>query len=142
MSALKQNISFAIRTLFQMVTPEYVETLGIRMVNGRSINEHDTPNSMRVVTVNEYFVKRYLAGADPLTQRISFPEIIPECAAREAARMADRRRVSQPARRLDVREDNPEINVPFAQSPWPQASMVDQDERRSEGSDQECHGGS
>jgi hypothetical protein len=50
-------------TAVRMVTPELVDTLGIRMVSGRNISEHDTPNTVRVATVNEHFVKQYLPGA-------------------------------------------------------------------------------
>src|SRR5256884_1444207 len=39
----------------QMVTAGYVDTLGIRMTKGRSIDEHDTEASVRVAMVNEYF---------------------------------------------------------------------------------------
>jgi putative ABC transport system permease protein len=55
---------------FQMVTAGYVETLGIRMTKGRSIDEHDTDTSTRVAMVNENFVSRFLTGTDPLSQRI------------------------------------------------------------------------
>src|SRR5256885_1497826 len=54
----------------QIVTAGYVDTLGIRMTKGRSIDERDTDASPRVAMVNEYFVNRFLRGADPLTQRI------------------------------------------------------------------------
>src|ERR1051326_5278640 len=55
---------------FMMVSPGYFETLGIRVLNGQSLNESDIASSMRVALVNEFFVKRYLADRDPLTQRI------------------------------------------------------------------------
>ncbi len=107
----------------RMVTAEYVDTLGIRMVSGRNINEHDTANSVRVVTVNEEFVKQYLAGADPLTQRISFPEIIP---TPPRGKPVDWQIVGvyHNLRGAGFREDDPEINIPFAQNPWPQASVA------------------
>src|SRR6266481_870748 len=54
----------------QTVTPGYVDTLGIRVTRGRSIDSSDTDASPRVAMVNEYFVNRFLRGADPLTQRI------------------------------------------------------------------------
>ncbi len=53
------NPSVRMGTAIQMVTPEYVDTLGIRMVSGRNINEYDTATSVRVATVNEHFVKQY-----------------------------------------------------------------------------------
>src|SRR2546421_2846184 len=54
----------------QMVTPGYVDTLGIRLTKGRRLDEHDTDTSVRVAMVNEHFVNRFLSGVDPLTQRI------------------------------------------------------------------------
>ena len=106
-----------------MVTPEYVSTLGIRMTSGRNINEHDTATGVRVATVNEHFVKLYLSGADPLTQRISFPEIIPG-APRGKFLEWQIVGVYHDVRPAGDRDEVPEINIPFAQSPWPRASMI------------------
>lgn len=110
-------------TGLQMVTPDYVETLGVQMISGRSISEQDTATSMRVATVNEHFVKRYLPGVDPLTQRISFEEIIP---GQPRGKPLEWQIVGvfHNVRAAGFREESPEINVPFAQSPWPQASMA------------------
>ena len=107
----------------QMVTPSYVEALGVQMISGRRISEQDTATSMRVVTVNEYFVKRYLPGVDPLTQRISFEEMIP---GQPRGKPLEWQIVGvfHNVRPAGFREEGPEINVPFAQSPWPQASMA------------------
>ena len=110
-------------TGLQMVTPSYVETLGMRLTNGRNISEHDTATSMRVATVNEYFAKRYFPDVDPLTQRISFEEMIP---GQPRGKPIEWQIVGvfHNVRGAGFREENPEINVPFAQSPWPQASMA------------------
>ena len=110
-------------TSVRMVTPEFVDTLGIRMVNGRNISEHDTAGSVRVAIVNEHFVKQYLAGADPLTQRISFPEFVPG-GPRGKPIEWQIVGVYHNVRGAGFREDFPEINIPFAQSPWPQASVA------------------
>jgi putative ABC transport system permease protein len=107
----------------QMVTPGYVDTLGIKVLKGRSLNEHDTATSMRVAVVNEQFVKRYLANVDPLTQRIAVPEFIPG-APRGKPVEWQIVGVFHNVRGAGDREDVAEINVPFAQSPWPQASMA------------------
>jgi putative ABC transport system permease protein len=106
-----------------MVTPGYVDALGIRMSMGRTLNEHDTATSMRVAVVNEHFVKRYLSGVDPLTQKISVPELIP---GQPRGKPIEWQIVGvfHNLRGAGFREDAPEINVPFAQSPWPQASMA------------------
>jgi putative ABC transport system permease protein len=115
------NPDARLRTAIQMVTPDYVDTLGIRMVSGRNINENDSANSVRVATVNEHFVKQYLAGLDPLTQRISFRFL-----AADPAKALDWQIVGvyHNLRGAGWREDVPEINIPFAQAPFPRASMV------------------
>jgi predicted permease len=108
---------------FMMVTPAYFETLGIRVTNGRSLNEHDTETTMRVAMVNQFFVERYLAGVDPLTQRISIEEFVPG-GPRGKPIEWQIVGVYHNVRGAGFREDNPQITVPFAQSPWPQSSIV------------------
>ena len=108
---------------FMMVSPGYFETLGIRVLSGRSLNESDIASSMRVALVNEFFVKRYLADRDPLTQRIAIEEFIP---GQPRGKPVEWQIVGvyHNVRGAGVREDSPQITVPFGQSPWPQASMV------------------
>ena len=108
---------------FQMVTSGYVDALGIRMTNGRGIDEHDTATSVRVAMVNEQFAKRFLSGVDPLTQRISVDELIPGGTVGKAVEWQIVG-VFHDVRGAGSREDQPEIIVPFWQSPWPQTSMV------------------
>jgi putative ABC transport system permease protein len=55
---------------FQGVTPSYFRTLGIVLKRGRFLADSDDLHSPRVAMVNETFVRRYLQGADPLTQRL------------------------------------------------------------------------
>jgi putative ABC transport system permease protein len=107
----------------QIVTPEFVDTLGIRMVSGRNISELDTANGVRVATVNEYFVKQYLSGTDPLTLRISFAEFVPGVPRGKPVEWQIVG-VYHNLRGAGFREDFPEINIPFAQNPWPQASVT------------------
>ena len=108
---------------FQMVTPEYVDALGIRVLQGRGIDEHDTATSTRVAIVNEYFANRFFPGVDPLTQRISVEEFIP---GRTRGQPLEWQIVGvfHNVRRAGSATDYPEIDVPFWQNPWPQASMV------------------
>jgi len=107
----------------RIVTPEFVDTLGIRMLSGRNISDLDNAGTVRVATVNEQFVKQYFAGVDPLTQRISFPEIIPN-APRGKPVEWQIVGVYHNIRGAGFREDQAEINIPFAQSPWPRAAIA------------------
>lgn len=107
----------------RMVTPSYHDTLGIQLTQGRRIEDHDTESSQRVAMVNEQFVKQYLNGADPLTQRISIPEFIP---GQPRGKPVDWQIVGvfRNTHGAGDSEDVPEINVPFAQSPWARAAMA------------------
>ena len=109
---------------FMAVTPEYVDALGIKVTRGRSINEHDTATSVRVAMVNEYFANRYFPGVDPIGQRIIADEVVPGRPRGGQQIEWQIVGVFHNVRAANTREDNPEIDVPFAQSPWPQASMV------------------
>ena len=48
------------------VSPQYFDTLRTRVLLGRAIDERDTPGSQRVAVVNERFVRRFLAGQNPI----------------------------------------------------------------------------
>lgn len=50
--------------------PGFFETFGATLIRGRAVGEHDTPTSIRVVMVNEAFVRRYLDGLDPLVEEL------------------------------------------------------------------------
>ena len=108
---------------FQMLTPGYFEALGVRVLKGRSIDTHDTATSPRVALVNETFVKRYLPGIDPLTQRIAVDEIKPGATLGKSIEWQIVG-VFHDVRGAGIREDYPEMVVPFSQSPWPYVSIV------------------
>jgi putative ABC transport system permease protein len=107
----------------QMVTPGYADTLGIQIIRGRAIDDHDTDRSARVATVNEHFVNRFLAGVDPLTQRIVMNESRPGSPPGKPVEYQIVG-VFHNVRGAGVREEYSEIDVPFWQSPVPRASLV------------------
>ncbi|MGA8596661.1 MAG: ABC transporter permease [Bryobacteraceae bacterium] len=51
------------------ISPGYFETLGTKLLLGRTFDEHDTPASLRVAVVNEEFVHRYLPSENPIGRR-------------------------------------------------------------------------
>jgi predicted permease len=55
---------------FTWVSPEYFETMGIPVIQGRSLTREDTASSQRVALVNETFVRRYLSGTNPIGQTL------------------------------------------------------------------------
>jgi putative ABC transport system permease protein len=57
----------------EMVSTDYFETLGIRMLEGRSFSATDTPDHPDVVIVNEAMAKRFWPNESPLGKRIKQP---------------------------------------------------------------------
>jgi putative ABC transport system permease protein len=110
---------------FQMVTPGFFETFAIQMAKGRAFTDQDTATSVRVAVVNETFVDRYLKGVDPLTQRVLVEQLIPGVTKLGPPIEWQIVGVFRNIHNGGIRSDGfPEIDVPFAQSPWPQASMA------------------
>jgi putative ABC transport system permease protein len=52
------------------VRPGYLETMGISVTSGRSLDERDRAGAPRVALISEAFAKRKFAGQDPLGQKI------------------------------------------------------------------------
>ena len=57
-------------TAHRLVTPGYLETLGVTLVRGRFLEEQDRADSPPVVVVSEELVRQAWAGEDPLGRRI------------------------------------------------------------------------
>jgi putative ABC transport system permease protein len=108
---------------FGMVTPDYVSTLGIHMVKGRSISEQDTADSVKVVMVNESFAKKYLQGKDPLRQRVVVEQLIPGVQKLGPGIEWQIVGVYQDVHAADRHDRLEEMLVPFWQIPWTQATV-------------------
>ncbi|HWN11234.1 MAG TPA: ABC transporter permease [Pyrinomonadaceae bacterium] len=111
---------------FQMVTPGYFETFGIRLIKGRTFTEHDTADGARVAMINETLANQYFSGTDPLTQRIVVNQPIPGAAQGGTEVECQIVGVFHNTRGGDGLRgsDSPVIYVPFWQSPWPRASIA------------------
>jgi predicted permease len=62
-----------VRVGFRVVSPGYVEAMGLRVVRGRSLMPDDDGPVPKVL-VNEAFVRTYLPGLDPLSTQLPFRE--------------------------------------------------------------------
>lgn len=110
---------------FNMITPEYFRTFGIRIAKGRVFTEQDVAGSLPVAIVNETFVKKYLPNVDPLTQRVVVEQLIPGVTKLGPAIEWQIVGVYHDVHNGGVRGQGfPEIDVPFWQSPWPGAAMA------------------
>ena len=106
------------------VSSDYHDALGIRLIGGRKFGPQDTSTSYKVAMVNETFVKRFLSGVDPIGQRVLIPQIVrdntePPLIEWQIVGVFHNVRVGE----LRGAED-PEIDIPFWQSPWPFARVA------------------
>jgi predicted permease len=60
---------------FERVSPRYFETVGTRLLRGRTFDERDAPAASRVAVVNETFARKYLPGQDPLGRHLGLGEV-------------------------------------------------------------------
>jgi putative ABC transport system permease protein len=108
---------------FGMITPGFFKTYGIQVSLGRSFTEQDNAASVHVAMVNESFVKKYFKDKDPLQQRLMVEELIPGVTKLGAPISWQIVGVYHNVRSRGLREDNPEIAIPFWQIPWPSATI-------------------
>jgi predicted permease len=52
------------------VAPRYFETLGVPLIAGRDFGSHDTPDSPRVVILNQTMARAFFGDANPIGRRI------------------------------------------------------------------------
>lgn len=57
-------------TEYRIVTPGYLESIGLPLRRGRTIDAGDRPDTERVVVINEALARKYFAGVDPIGRRI------------------------------------------------------------------------
>jgi putative ABC transport system permease protein len=55
---------------FKVVGPSYFDTVGMRLLNGRSLDESDGAGAVPVTVINETMAKTYFKGEDPIGKRI------------------------------------------------------------------------
>ena len=108
---------------FQMVTPEYFQTFGVRLIKGREFTPADIAGGLKVAMVNEEFANKFLKGDDPLQQRVIVEQLIPGVEKLGPAVEWQIVGVFHNIKGFGFRRDNPEVVVPFWQSPWPSASI-------------------
>jgi putative ABC transport system permease protein len=110
---------------FQVVTPGYFQTFGVRMKRGRIFGPLDSAKAPRVAVVNEAFIRRFLSGVDPLSQRLSIEQLrngILALGSPVEWQIVGVFHDVQNGVRLGEAK-SPQIFVPFAQSPWPSATV-------------------
>jgi putative ABC transport system permease protein len=113
------------RTAVNMVSATYYSTFGIPITKGRGFADSDRAGGTPVAIVNQAFVNQYLGGVDPIGQRIRFAPFTVDDSDRPAAFEWDIVGVhADVANEGPGRDVFPEMDVPFAQVPWPRAIVA------------------
>ena len=62
---------------YKVVSPAYFNAVGIKLLKGRFLNDHDRKGAPNALVINNRFAKSFFSDVDPIGQRILIQEIIP-----------------------------------------------------------------
>jgi putative ABC transport system permease protein len=108
---------------FQMVTPDYIKTFGIRLVQGRTFTENDDSSSVKVAMVNEQLVRHYFPKQDPIGKHLMVEQLIPGVTKLGPYQSWEIVGVFHDVRGGSFQRQREEIDVPFYQSTWPSVGV-------------------
>jgi putative ABC transport system permease protein len=99
---------------FRMITPEYLETIGTSLKEGRQLNAQDRLDGTKVALVNETLAERHWPGRSPMGRRVVLSSGVYEIVG-----------VVRDARDFGPDDDTPAlIYLPAAQRGWRSMSLV------------------
>jgi predicted permease len=97
-------------TEYRVVTPGYLESLGVALRRGRAIRSDDRKDAERVVVINQAFARRYFPGVDPIGRSIGIDADQGRWRIVGVVADAAEKRLTDPA--------EPVRYVALAQQPW------------------------
>jgi putative ABC transport system permease protein len=113
---------------FKVVGPSYFDTVGMRLLKGRSLDESDIAGGMPVTVINETMAKTYFKGEDPVGKRILIPPLVFGKSGRGAdvpwqiVGVVKDEKVG--GKMFSITEDVPVVYVTFYQNPGARNSLV------------------
>ncbi|MCA1565385.1 MAG: ABC transporter permease [Acidobacteria bacterium] len=103
---------------FRVVSPHYLDALGIPLRRGRHIAPTDRADATKVIIINEELAARHFADTDPIGQRLNFG----------GDDESDHYEIIGVAGNIKheslIEEIRPEVYTPLAQQPWHTMSIV------------------
>jgi predicted permease len=113
---------------FKAVGPSYFDTVGMRLLKGRGLDENDGAGAAPVTVINETMAKKYFKGEDPIGKRILIRPLVFGKAARgpeipwQVVGVVKDEKVG--GKLLSFAEDIPVVYVTFYQNPSAYNSLV------------------
>jgi len=111
-----------------VVGPSYFDTVGMRLLKGRKLDESNVAGSVPVTVINETMAKTYFKGEDPIGKRILIRQLVFGKSARgpeipwQVVGVVKDEKVGGKFFSLDA--DIPVVYVTFYQSPGTRNSLV------------------
>jgi predicted permease len=113
---------------FKVVGPSYFDTVGMRLLKGRSLNEGDVADAVPVTVINETMAKTYFKREDPIGKRILIRQLVfgktergPDIPWQVVGVVKDEK---VGGKVFSLGEDIPVVYVTFYQSPGTRNSLV------------------
>jgi putative ABC transport system permease protein len=106
---------------YMIVSPGYLDALGVRVLAGRGIEERDTASSAPVALVSSDFVAKHLGGRNPIGVRVTVPMM---GLTRVAPVTREIVGVVAPIRPSPDGEDSDQLYVPLTQNAWANSTLV------------------
>ncbi len=113
---------------FKVVGPGYFDTVGMRLLKGRSLDESDVAGAVPVTVINETMAKTYFKGEDPIGKRILIRQLVFGKSARgpeipwQVVGVVKDEKVG--GKFFSLAEDVPVVYVTYYQSPGTRNSLV------------------
>jgi putative ABC transport system permease protein len=97
-------------------TPDYFQTMGIRLVAGRTFTDHDIATAPGVVIVNQALAQHFWPGENPIGKGVQIGNCIGWCEVVGVVGDVLQHQLDQ--------APPPTVYRPYAQDPWPFLSLV------------------
>jgi predicted permease len=126
----REHLPYPLRPVcgFKVVGPSYFDTAGMRLSQGRSLEENDVAGNVPVTVINETMAKTYFKGEDPIGKRILIRQLVfgkaergPEIPWQIVGVVKDEK---VGGKVFSLGEDIPVVYVTFYQSPGTRNSLV------------------
>src|SRR5579862_7021946 len=126
----RDYLSYSQRPLsgFKVIGPSYFDTVGMRLLKGRGLDESDATDTVPVTVINETMANTYFKGEDPIGKHILIRQLVFGKSARgpdipwQVVGVVKDEKVGGKFFSLDV--DIPVVYVTFYQSPGTRNSLV------------------
>ena len=128
----RDNLAYPQRPIcgFKMVDPKYFDTVGMRLMKGRGLNESDVAGAVPVTVINETMAKTYFKSEDPIGKRILIRQLVFGKAGRgpdvpwQIVGVVNDEKVGGHGGGIGLDEDIPVVYVTFYQNPGIGNSLV------------------